>query len=146
MYKQEIQYILFELRSEIRIEIPIIFSKMQFDACFLLQIVALDQHRLPTKFTLIFCTEFYYHANMSTNGNTRSRWCYYCCLVEKNKLTLFYSFKTVQMTRHKNMRILGTKYAQSARQSDITIQSRCFNWAKTLKTILNIFVINTNHI
>ena len=103
-------------------------------------------HRPPTKFTLIFCTEFYYHANMSTNGNTRSRWCYYCCLVEKNKLTLFYSFKTVQMTRHKNMRILGTKYAQSAGQSDITIQSRCFNWAKTLKTILNIFVINTNHI
>ena len=99
-------------------------------------------HRAPTKFTLIFCTEFYYHANMSTNGNTRSRWCYYCCLVEKNKLTLFYSFKTVQMTRHKNMRILGTKYAQSARQSDITIQSRCFNWAKTLKTILSIFVIN----
>ena len=50
------------------------------------------------------------------------------------------------MTRHKNMCILSTKYAQSARQSDITIQSRCFNWAKTLKTILNIFVINTNHI
>ena len=37
------------------------------------------------------------------------------------------------MTRHKNMRILVTKYAQSARQSDITIQPRCFNWAKTLK-------------
>ena len=41
------------------------------------------------------------------------------------------------MTRHKNMRILGTNYEQSARQSDknITIQSRCFNWAKTLKII-----------
>ena len=39
------------------------------------------------------------------------------------------------MTRHKNMCILGTKYAQSARQSDITIQSRCFNLAKTLKII-----------
>ena len=110
------------------------------------KVLSFGIHRLPTEITLIFCTEFYYHANMSTNGNTRSRWCYYCCLVEKNKLTLLYSFKTVQMTRHKNMRILGTKYAQSARQSDITIQSRCFNWAKTLKTILNIFVINTNHI
>jgi hypothetical protein len=29
-------------------------------------------HRLPTEITLIFCTEFYYHANISTNGNTRS--------------------------------------------------------------------------
>ena len=37
------------------------------------------------------------------------------------------------MARHKNMRILATKYAQSARQSDITIQPRCFNRAKTLK-------------
>ena len=37
------------------------------------------------------------------------------------------------MTRHKNMRILATKYAQSARQSDITIQPRCFNRAKALK-------------
>ena len=39
------------------------------------------------------------------------------------------------MTRYKNICILGTKYAQSARQSDITIQSRCFNWAKTLNII-----------
>ena len=29
-------------------------------------------HRAPTEITLIFCTEFYYHANISTNGNTRS--------------------------------------------------------------------------
>ena len=29
-------------------------------------------HRVPTKITLIFCTEFYYHPNIITNGNTRS--------------------------------------------------------------------------
>jgi hypothetical protein len=39
------------------------------------------------------------------------------------------------MTRHKNLRILATKYAQSARQSNITIQPRGFNWEKTLKII-----------
>ena len=29
-------------------------------------------HRAPTEITLIFCTEFYYHANIITNDNTRS--------------------------------------------------------------------------
>jgi hypothetical protein len=29
-------------------------------------------HRAPTETTLIFCTEFYYHANIITNDNTRS--------------------------------------------------------------------------
>jgi hypothetical protein len=33
---------------------------------------ALQNHRAPTEITLIFCTEFYYHANIGTNGNTRS--------------------------------------------------------------------------
>ena len=29
-------------------------------------------HRAPTEITLIFCTEFYYHANIITNDITRS--------------------------------------------------------------------------